>query len=497
MSTFKMLVGGKLVESPETFGVINPSTAEVFAQCPDCTQDTCNEAISSAKNAFKTWRLTSFAERKACLEKAIKQIEAKTPEIMQVLTKEQGKPIGVIGESQMPEPHWSSMMEMAAVGMFLGYFANLEVPDKVLSETDDMKVVEKNVPLGVVGGITPWNFPPLMAAWKIGEAVMTGNTIVLKPSPYTPLSTLMLSECFLDTFPAGVVNILGGGNQVGEWITKHPDIAKISFTGSILTGKAIQAVTSGTLKRLTLELGGNDAAIVLEGADVKKTAAAIFDKAMMNTGQVCVAVKRCFVPQGMHDEFLQELTTLGKDAEKAVGDGFAAGVKYGPINNKMQFDKVSELVEDAKKSGAKIHCGGAPCTDKGKGYFYPPTIISGVKEGVRIVDEEQFGPVLPVMPYSDVTEAVNRANHTLFGLGGSVWGPVEKANEIAAMMDAGSIWVNDHADLGPDVPFGGRKESGVGRQMGSATIDGYTDKIVLRLKKEKKVSGGYPSGSKL
>merc|ERR1719424_833746 len=235
------------------------------------------------------------------------------------------------------------MGEIGAVMYFLAHFATLDVPETVLVDNDDEKVIEKNVPLGVVGGITPWNFPPLMAAWKIGEAVMTGNTIVLKPSPYTPLSTLMLSECFADTFPAGVVNLVSGNDQVGRWITEHPDVAKISFTGSTATGKRIQAATSGTLKRLTLELGGNDAAVVLKGADVKQTAKGIFAGAMNNTGQICVAIKRCYVPESMHDEFVKELSTCAKEAK--VGDGFEKGVQFGPIQNKMQFDRVNELVE--------------------------------------------------------------------------------------------------------------------------------------------------------
>jgi acyl-CoA reductase-like NAD-dependent aldehyde dehydrogenase len=318
-----------------------------------------------------------------------------------------------------------------------------------------------------------------MAAWKLGEAVMTGNTIVLKPSPYTPLTTLLLGECFQNAFPAGVVNLVSGNDALGRAITEHPDIAKISFTGSTRTGKAIQAATAGTLKRLTLELGGNDAAIVLHDASVKETAQQIFKEAMKNTGQVCIAIKRCFVPDKLHDDFVRELSECARNAK--VGDGFQEGVQYGPINNKMQFDRVKELVEDARRSGATIEAGGAPLP--GDGYFYPPTIISGVKEGFRIVDEEQFGPVLPVIKYSDESDVVERANGTLFGLGGSVWGPVDRAVKVAETLDSGSVWINSHNVLTPDVPFGGRKESGVGRQMGQGTIEGYTDTKVIRIPK--------------
>lgn len=462
-----MLINGKLVGAPTTFGVINPSTGKVFAQAPECPPALLNEAIGSAKEAFKKWRLTSNDERSACLKNAMGKIQASMEPIAKVLTLEQGKPIG------------TAMGEMGAVLYFLDHFSKLEVKDKVLVDNDKETVVEKNVPLGVVGGITPWNFPPLMAAWKLGEAVMTGNTIVLKPSPYTPLSTLMLSEAFVDTFPAGVVNLVSGNDALGALITSHPDIAKISFTGSTRTGKAIQAATSGTLKRLTLELGGNDPAIVLKGADVKAAAEGIFAGAMQNTGQVCIAIKRAFVPQSMHDEFVKELTVAA--AQTKVGDGFEKGVSHGPINNKMQYDHVVELVEDAKKAGAKVHCGGSPMA--GPGYFYPLTVLSNVKEGVRIVDEEQFGPVLPVIPYTDEDDVVDRANSTLYGLGGSVWGPHKEAVEMAAKIDSGSVWVNHHSNLSPDVPFGGRKESGVGRQMGSGTLEGYTDTKVIRIPK--------------
>lgn len=464
-----MLVGGQLVGSPQTFDVTNPSTGQVFAKCPECPPQVLEEAIQSAKQAFKSWRSTSAAERKSCMDKALTKIKAAMPKIADILVKEQGKPLQ------------SAMGEVGGILAFLTHFASLEIKDRVIVDNASETVIEKHVPLGVVGGITPWNFPPLMAAWKIGEAVMTGNTIVLKPSPYTPLATLMLGEAFVDTFPAGVVNLVSGNDALGKLITEHPDVAKISFTGSTRTGKAIQSSSAATLKRLTLELGGNDAAVVLNGADVKSVAPQVFQFAMMNTGQVCVAIKRVYVPESIHDEFVQELAAVAGAAK--VGDGFEKGVQFGPINNKMQFDRVKELVEDAKKSGATINAGGSPLP--GNGYFYPPTIISGVKEGVRIVDEEQFGPVLPVISYADESQIMDRVNATSYGLGGSVWGPPDRAAELGAQMDSGSVWINHHGKLSPNVPFGGRKESGVGRQMGHGTIEGYCDTKVIRIPKSK------------
>lgn len=389
--------------------------------------------------------------------------------IADVLVKEQGKPFN------------NAKGEIMGVIHYMTHFGNTDFEfERVLVDNQKERVVERRVPLGVVGGITPWNFPPLMAAWKMAEALMTGNTIVLKPSPYTPLSTLLLGEVLADAFPPGVLNIISGGDEVGRWITEHPDIAKISFTGSTRTGKAIQASASGNLKRLTLELGGNDAAIVLDDADPKRTAAGIFNAAMGNSGQICIAVKRCYVHESKFDAVVSHLAELAKQAK--VGDGFQEGVQYGPINNKMQFDRVKGLVEDAKKSGAKVHAGGEPLG--GQGYFYPPTILTNVEEGTRIVDEEQFGPVLPVMPYKDVADAVRRANASNYGLGGSVWGgDVTRATDLAGLMDSGSVWVNSHGTLSPDVPFGGMKESGVGRQMGQATLEGYMDTKIIRVPK--------------
>jgi acyl-CoA reductase-like NAD-dependent aldehyde dehydrogenase len=468
---YKMLVNGEFVESGQTFGVVNPSTGEIFSYAPECSAKILNDAVKAAKDAFVTWKDTPAAERKACLEKAIGKTKEALPEIKEILIREQGKPSG------------GADFELGGVLAFLSGFMQIDVSDKVLVDNDAEKIIEKRLPLGVIGGICPWNFPVLMAAWKVGEAVVTGNTMVVKSSPYTPLSTLAWAKVVADCFPKGVLNIVSGTNEVGEMITKHPDIAKVSFTGSINTGKKIQEAAASTLKHVTLELGGNDAAIVLPEADVKSAAAGIYAMSMVNSGQVCIAVKRCYVHEKIHDEFVAELAEQAKKA--VVGDGFKEGVEFGPINNKMQFDKVCKLVADAKeKPGAKVHAGGAPLP--GNGYFFPPTIFTGLGEDVDLVKQEQFGPVLPVMKYSDVDDAVFKANNTLYGLGGSAWGPTEKAAAVAEKIEAGTVWVNQHANLSPDVPFGGVKESGIGRQMGPATIDYYTEAKIVRMVKDAK-----------
>jgi acyl-CoA reductase-like NAD-dependent aldehyde dehydrogenase len=466
---YAMLVNGKLVSAPTTFDVINPSTGQPFAKAPDCSKETLDEAVAAAKAAFPAWSKSSHEERAGTLRKCMEKLKGAEDQLAELLVKEQGKALA------------AAKFEINWIQVFLESFTAVKVEDKVLIDNEMETVTQVHVPLGVVGGITPWNFPPLMACWKLGEVVMTGNTLVLKSSPFTPLTTCLMSELFVDCFPPGVVNLLSGGNQVGEWLTLHPDVAKISFTGSTRTGKAIQKATADTMKRITLECGGNDPAVLLPGVDIKEVAPGIFGNAMNNSGQVCIAIKRCYVHESQAEELIKELTEAAKNAK--MGDGMTEGVEYGPLNNKMQFDRVKELTEAAKLDGAKVHVGGDPLP--GGGYFFPPTILSNVKEGSRIVDEEQFGPVLPVITYTDVDDVIKRANNTNYGLGASVWGPTAEAAKVAAQIDAGTVWVNQHLNVSPDVPFGGRKESGVGRQMGSATIDGNTDKKIIRVPKPK------------
>ena len=272
-------------------------------------------------------------------------------------------------------------------------------------------------PFGVVGAITPWNYPVMLAAWKIAPALLAGNTVVIKPSPYTPLSTLRLGEILRDVLPPGVLNVVSGGDALGAWITQHPLVRKISFTGSVATGKKVAAAAAPDLKRVTLELGGNDAAIVLPDADPAAIADKIFWGAFTNSGQVCSAIKRVYVHEDSFAALRDELTARAKSVK--MGDGFEEGVQLGPINNRPQFERVIDLVDDAKIAGATITAGGAP--RPGGGYFFEPTIVTGVAEGVRLVDEEQFGPALPLLTYRDVDDAVERANATSFGLSGSVW----------------------------------------------------------------------------
>ena len=340
--------------------------------------------------------------------------------------------------------------------------------------------------------VTPWNFPLAMAANKLFPAVVTGNCIVLKPSPYTPLSTVMMSEIAAVAFPPGVMNILSGSDALGKMMVEHPDIAQISFTGSTKTGKNIIKSGADTVKKVTLEMGGNDPAIVLPDADVEQVAPQVFQKAMFNTGQVCIAVKRLFVHEDSYDAMVVALQKEAAAATAQTNDGLAKGTMFGPMNNKMQLERIEMLVADAKAKGGKIVAGGERFAPNGEagGYFYKPTIVSDVAEGVKIVDEEQFGPVLPVIKYKTVDEAIARANDSEYGLGSSVWtaDPEGEGVRVANQIEAGMTWVNDHLVLHPSAPFGGIKQSGVGREGGGAI--GLKEFVEMKSVKVTKVSYG-------
>jgi acyl-CoA reductase-like NAD-dependent aldehyde dehydrogenase len=334
--------------------------------------------------------------------------------------------------------------------------------------------------VGVVAAITPWNFPLTLAFWKIAPALLADNTLVLKPSPFTPLTTLKVAEILRGVVPPGVLNVVSGGDELGAWMTSHPVPRKVSFTGSIETGKKVALSAAPDLKRVTLELGGNDPAIVLDDADPAVVSKAIFAGAFNNNGQVCSAIKRVYVPEAMYDDVVDGL--VAQAAAVKVGDGTEADSKLGPINNAPQFERVKELVGDALAHGARAAIGGH-AMDR-PGYFFEPTILAGLSDGTRIVDEEQFGPALPVISYRDVDDAVERANATHFGLSGSVWSADgDRAAAIAGRLECGTAWVNTHLALAPQQPFGGFKWSGVGVENGPWGLAEFTEVQVVHRSK--------------
>jgi acyl-CoA reductase-like NAD-dependent aldehyde dehydrogenase len=331
-----------------------------------------------------------------------------------------------------------------------------------------------------VGAITPWNFPILLAVWKIAPALLAGNTVVIKPSPFTPLATLELGAALRDVLPAGALNVVSGGDELGSWITSHAVPRKISFTGSVATGKKVAAAAAPDLKRMTLELGGNDAAIVLPDVDPQAVAEKLFWGAFENTGQICSAIKRVYVHEDAYRPLVEKLAEHARAVK--VGSGLEPDTQLGPLNNAPQFERVTELVNEARAAGASIEAGGDPLP--GGGYFFAPTIVGDVAEGVRLVDEEQFGPALPVLTYRDVDDAIERANATPYGLSGSVWsGDTERAAELAGRLECGTAWVNKHLDIVPHAPFGGAKWSGIGVENGPWGLLGFTELQTLNVAK--------------
>jgi acyl-CoA reductase-like NAD-dependent aldehyde dehydrogenase len=465
MNDFQLLINGRLVDGDATMDVINPATEEVVAKAPRASKAQLNEAVAAAKAAFPGWAATPIAERKAALGAIAGVIQANAAELARLLTQEQGKPIG------------DATMEVYGASAFFGYFTSLDLPVKVLDDSPGRLVEQRRKPLGVIGAMVPWNFPLILMAFKVPAALLAGNTIVLKPAPTTPLSTLRIAALIKDLLPPGVLNVIADAGELGAEMTRHPDIRKISFTGSTETGKKVMAGAAELLKRITLELGGNDAGIVLADNDPKAVAPKLFAGAFQNSGQVCIAMKRLYVHDSIYDAVCDELAVLADAA--VVGDGLEQGTQLGPLQNKMQYDKVMDLIADAKKHGRVIAGGEAP---EGKGYFIRPTIVRDITDGVRLVDEEQFGPVLPVIRFSDDQDAVDRANASPYGLGGSIWsGDLAKAHALAERMESGTVWINKHAELAPNIPFGGAKFSGLGVELGEEGLAEFTQLQVINM----------------
>lgn len=465
MHPYHLLINGALVAGDQTMTVLNPATGEALSECPRASAAQAQAAIAAAKHAFEGWRRTSHQERSAMLLAVADGMQAERDALATLLTQEQGKPLPEAG------------MEIDAAIGFLRYFAGIDLAPKLLEDTATRRVEAQRRPLGVVAAIVPWNFPVLLAWGKVGPALIAGNTVVLKPAPTTPLTTLKIGEICARILPAGVLNVITDANDLGPVLTTHPDVSKVSFTGSTETGRKVMASAAGSIKRVTLELGGNDAAIVLGDVNPEQAAASLFPLAFLNCGQVCLAIKRLYVHESIYDRVC---TALGQLADAAVvGDGLTPGVQFGPVQNRQQFDKVKGLLEEAARTGTVVAGGQAL---GGAGYFIRPTIIRDVTDGDRIVDEEQFGPVLPVIRFSDPEDALRRANASQHGLGGSIWSnDLPLATELASRMEAGTVWINKHLDFGPTLPFGGAKQSGLGVEFGEEGVAEFTQLHVVNI----------------
>jgi len=467
MNDYAMLIDGRMVPGDASMEVINPATGTAFATVPRASARQADLAIAAAKAAQPAWGARPWAERQAAIVALADAVAANADELARLLTQEQGKPL--------PE----AQGEVAWTEGYLRHYATLDLPDRVIQDDASGHIAVKHKPLGVVVGIIAWNFPLLVACWKIAPAVLAGNAIVLKPAPTTPVTALVLGRLCREIFPAGVVNIITDANDLGPHLTGHPDVAKIGFTGSTATGKAIAGSAASGLKRITLELGGNDPAIVLDDVDIKATAQAIFGSAFLNCGQVCLAIKRAYVHEAIYDAMCEELARLAEQA--IVGDGLEQGTTIGPIQNRAQFEKVKGFLETARRDG-KIVAGGE-VMDRA-GYFIRPTIVRDVTDGQQIVDEEQFGPILPLVPFRDVEDVIARANASDYGLGGSVWSAdTDRAAAIAGRIESGQVWVNQHIAIGPHIPMAGFKSSGLGVEQAEEGLAEYTQLQVINVKR--------------
>lgn len=471
MNKFRLLIGGALVDGDLSMAVVNPATEEILAFAPRASHNQLNAAVAAAKAAFPKWAATSIAERKRAMLALADAIDIHADELGRLLTQEQGRPLD------------HTLGEVRGTAQRFRYWAEQNLEVDVLEDSNDMRVEAHRKPLGVVAAIVPWNFPLGMMSWKVAPSLMVGNTLVVKPAPTTPLTTLRLGELARDLLPPGVLNIITDDNDLGAVLAEHPDVAKVSFTGSIATGRKVMASGAATLKHLTLELGGNDAAIVLDDVNPAEIAAQLFGGAFYNSGQVCTAIKRLYVHASVYDQICDELAKLADQA--TVGDGLDQGTEFGPINNRRQFEKVKELLADARINGTVMPSSKSNGAAMERGYFIRPTIVRDIQEGSRLVDEEQFGPVLPVLKFSEDEDALARANNTPFGLGASIWSSnPERAYALADRLEAGMVWINRHGGAWDHIPFLGSKQSGIGSELGGKrALEEYTQLKIVNIKR--------------
>lgn len=470
MTDYKNLIDGEMVDNGEWLEVLNPANEQVVGRVPAAGKDELDRAVAAARRAFKSWKKTSHEERQQVIQGIAAAIKENADELFRLLTTEQGK------------PHAQAQQEIYGAAGLAAAQSTLTLDDVVNQDDDTRLSRTRRVPVGVVGGIVPWNFPIMMAIQKIVPALVAGCTIVLKPSPFTPLTTLRIAELIKDVVPAGTVNIITGEDTLGPLITGHPDIDKITFTGSTATGKKIMEGAAGDLKRITLELGGNDASIVLPDADVEKVAEQLFWSSFSNAGQVCIAAKRIYIHEDIYDDLSKAIAEYAKTV--VVGDGSQQGTGVGPIQNKKQYERVLELIQDAKDNGYKFLTGGDK-DPSGTGYYVPITILDNPPEDARIVAEEQFGPVMPLMKFESVDEVIERANNSEYGLAGAVWTKdTDKGVEIAEQLETGTVWINEFMQLSPFAPFGGHKQSGFGAEYGIDGLKEFTYPQVITVKRD-------------
>lgn len=469
-TNFALQINGQAVPGDATaFPIYNPATSALLGNAPASSPAQVQAAVAAARAAQPAWAALPDAERKALIGRVAEVLTTNTQYLAEWITREQGKPLAGPG----------SLFEMQACVGWTQVATMLELPVEVAFEDDTRRDEVHRKPIGVVAAIAPWNWPLMIAIWQIIPALRAGNTVVLKPSEYTPLGTLEMVRLINTVLPPGVLNTVSGNGMVGDALVRHPDVKKIMFTGSGATGRKIIEASAGNMARLTLELGGNDAAIVLPDADPQAIAQGLFWGAFINMGQTCACAKRLYVHESQYEAVIAALKAVTE--AMPMGDGMQDGILLGPVQNRMQFDKVCALVESARRDGARIVTGGQPKPDS---LFFPITLVADIKDGSPLVDEEQFGPVLPIISYSDVDQAIRNANRLDAALGASVWSSdLQEAQRVALQLQAGTVWINQHGAIHPMVPFGGIKGSGYGVEFGVEGLKAVTVPQVISIKK--------------
>jgi len=471
ISPGRLLINNEWLKAANHFDTINPATGEVLTQVAAASLEDVDRAVQSARRAFDDrtgpWRKISASDRGRLIWKLADLIEKNIDELAELETVDNGKPI-----------FESRYVDMPMVADVLRYYAGLatKIHGETVNTLENAFTYTLREPVGVVGLIVPWNFPLLLASWKIGPALACGNTIVLKPAEQTPLTTLRFGELGIEAgVPAGVLNILTGGPLTGRAIVQHPGIDKIAFTGSTAVGKEIMRSAADSLKRVTLELGGKSPNIVFADSDLDSAVKGAINGIFYGKGEVCNAGSRLFVETKVRDEFTDQLVARAKKMQPA--DPLDPKTRMGAIVSQQQMQTVLSYIEAGKKEGATLVTGGNRVSLNGsRGFFIEPTIFGGVKNEMKIAQEEIFGPVLSVLSFDDVEQAVEQANRNPYGLAAAVWTrDIKKAHQVSRLLKAGTVWINTYGLMDASLPFGGYKQSGFGRELGAHAIEHYTE----------------------